>query len=346
MKHLTLVFLILSLFVASSCEKIIMNPDAETDNLSLYNEYAKICIEKFGMEDLKGIDLIALADSIKPFITNDLSDKELFQYMSVITLRMQEGHTSLRTTDYKLNTIYLYFLGYPQAQNLLLVQKYYYEKVANPDVQRIHDDNSYFEILYGFLPQDKEIGYIEIINFNLNVSDEELEKMMMYLKDAKGIIIDVRDNLGGYAELAYRLASYFTDREVFIGTNYIKNGPGKSDFAASTLTLKPSGSAYTYTKPVVILHDRVTYSSGSLFCIMMDALDQTTSVGQIFGGGTGEIMDGFLSNGWQYIISTSNLIDSQGRPTDNGLEADIPMVINPADTNTDAIIERAVLELQ
>jgi hypothetical protein len=38
--------------------------------------------------------------------------------------------------------------------------------------------------------------------------------------------------------------------------------------------------------------------------------------------------------------------DYLGRLTDNGIEPDIPVVYNPEDTAHDAIIDRAILELQ
>jgi C-terminal processing protease CtpA/Prc len=169
---------------------------------------------------------------------------------------------------------------------------------------------------------------------------------MEYLKDAKGLIIDVRGNKGGYINLASKLASYFTLSEVEVGTNYIKNGPGKNDFAASKMKLKPSENPYTFTKPVIVIQDRSTFSSGSLFCIMMNSLDHVSSMGIPFGGGTGDIMDGFLANGWKWVISTSNFVNNDGIPTDPGLEVEIPMVINQEFTITDAMIERAILELQ
>ena len=123
-------------------------------------------------------------------------------------------------------------------------------------------------------------------------------------------------------------------------------GLGPDDFAASEMKIKPSGSPYTFTKPVMVLHDRISFSTGSIFPIMMAPLEHTTTVGQITGGGTGEIIEGYLANGWIYTLSTSNLVDSQGRPTDNGMEPDIPVVYNPEDTVQDVIIERAILEIQ
>ena len=346
MKSKTILFLLATILFFASCEKIAMHPKPGKNNLDIFNEYSKICIEKFGLSQVKGINLTTLADSIRPFITSDLSQEELFNNMGIITTRMKEGHTNLEAIEEEYFANYWYFLGYPPANNAIITSTYYYGEAANPNVQKIAPSDSYFEVLYGFLPQDNEIGYIRITSFEMTISDAELEKMMVYLKDAKGIIIDIRGNFGGYINLGARLASYFTTKEIVFATNYIKNGPGTADFAGSKMKLTPSGSAYTYSKPVALLHDRVTFSTGSLFTIMLYSLDNTTTIGQIFGGGTGEIIDGFLSNGWRYNLSTSNFIDNQGRPTDNGIDADIPMIINPADTATDAIIERAILELQ
>ncbi len=346
MKTYTKVTLIVCSLLLGSCEKIVMHPKPGTDNLSIFNEYVKVCTEKFALEEVKGIDISELADSIRPYVTNDLSEEELFNMMGIFIDRMQEGHTNLKTVDFDLNKSYYYFIGYPPAFNFLVARDEYYGISANPDVQIIAPEDDFFELLYGFLPQDQEIGYIRIVNFTMNISDEQLETMMAYLKDAKGLIIDVRGNLGGYIELVGRLSGYFTSNEVKVGTNLIKNGPGKNDFAATDMRIQPSGSPYTYTKPVAVLHDRITFSSGSLFCLAMKAMPNVTTVGQVYGGGTGEIVDGFLANGWKWTISTSNFLDLDGRPTDPGIEADIPMVINPEDTDRDAVIERAILLLQ
>ncbi len=346
MKSIFKISLLLISFSFVSCEKLIQHPEPGTDNLSLFNEYSQLCIEKFGLEDVKGIDLAELADSIRPHVTSDLSEEELFDLMGLFVDRMQEGHTSLKSIDFDFNKSYYWFIGYPLGMNLGIVRANYYGVEANPDVQIIAPPEALYEILYGYLPQDKEIGYIHVLSFDLAISDAELETMMSYLKDAKGIIIDVRSNIGGYMELVARLASYFTESEVVMGTNYIKNGPGKEEFAASKMIIKPADSPYINTGPVVVLQDRVTFSSGSLFCVAMNAMENTTTMGIRFGGGTGEIMDGILANGWHWTLSTSNLVDTEGRPTDPGIEPDIPMLLNPEDTNTDAIIERAILELQ
>lgn len=346
MKLIKLVPLYILLLTTVSCEKIAMHPEPTQDQRVVFDEYAKICIEKYALSEVKGVDLVALRDSIAPLITPSMSNEELFDLMSIMTLRMNEGHTNLESIDEGYYTSWWYFIGYPSANNSIITEQYYYGEQANPEVRIIAPEDSYFEVKYGYFTQQPNLGYIRLVNFEMEISDSELEEMMTFLADADGIIIDVRGNLGGYINLAARLASYFTANDVTFATNYIKNGPGEDDFAASEIVLEASGSPATFNKEVVVLHDRITFSSGSLFTIMMYSLDKTTTIGQIFGGGTGEIVDGLLANQWRYNISTSNLVDAQGRPTDNGIEADIPMVINPADSTTDALIERAFIELR
>lgn len=346
MKKFILPFALFSVLTLSSCEMLIMEPEPKVDNLSIFNEYSKLCVEKYGLSDVKNVDLKALSDSIRPQITQSLTQAELFDKMKIITQRMQEGHSYLESIDGNLTCGYTWYLGYPAASNRAVDLMHYYGIDANPDVQKIAPPTSFYEVLYGYLPQNKDIGYISILSFDLDISNAELEKMMQYLKDAKGLIIDVRDNLGGYRDLMARMAGYFTSNEVVIGTNYIKNGPGKDHYAKSEMKIKPSGSIYTFTKPVVVLQNRLTFSSASLFCIAMSAFNNVTTMGQISGGGTGEIMDGFLANGWHWTISTSNLVDLQGNPSDSGLEPKVLQLINPTDTDKDAVIEQALLKLQ
>jgi C-terminal processing protease CtpA/Prc len=237
----------------------------------------------------------------------------------------------------------------PGTDNLSIFEEYMdlvTTKFALPDVKVISPGDSYFEIQYGFLPQDQEIGCIVITTFSLSPSDQQLETMMEFLKDARWIIIEIRGNFGGFIEFGARLVSYFSEKAYVFATRYIKNGPGPDDFAASKMKITPSGSPCTFTKPVMVLHDRISFSTGSIFPVMMGPLEHVTTIGQTSGGGTGEIIEGYLANGWKYTLSTSNLMDARGNPTDNGMEPDIPVVYNPEDTATDAIIERAILEIQ
>ncbi len=338
--------LVLTSSVFVSCEKVFMNPNASTEPTVVFEEYARLCLGKYALAKEKGIDLRTLVDSIRPLVNDDMSEKELFDLLGIITVRMREGHTYIENMKDDWYYGWYYFVGYPSANNFLIASKYYYGEEANPNVQIISDPESFFDIKYGFFPQDSEIAYIKIQSFQMSPSDEQLDKMMSNIKNAKGIVIDVRSNFGGYIDFAARLASFFTSTRLKVGEEYFKVGPAENDTKKSDLYIEPNGSANIYLGPVVVLQDRITFSSGALFCIMMDARPNTKSIGQIFGGGTGAIIDGFLPNGWRYQLSTSTFRNTAGNYTDEGVEPDIPQIVNPADTNREAVIERAILELQ
>lgn len=339
--------LILStLFLFNACEYAYFNPKPETDNLSIFEEYSKIVNEKYALAEVKGVDLVALQDSIRPFITDDLTQEELYDYMYLITKRMKEGHTNLNAPqiDKVSFAAHDWTAGYPKAYDTKMAA-YYYDEDFNPDVKELNVEGGFFPWYYGVLPDHPDIGFIVISSFGVEFANEDLEIILEELKDTKGMVIDVRSNLGGFVELAARLTSYFTTEEYVFATNKVKNGPGLNDYADSELNIIPSGSPLTYTKPVMLLQGRVTFSSGSLFSIMMSYNDHVQTVGQSFGGGTGEIVEGLLANGWEYIISTSNLVDWKGRPTDDGYEPDIPVLLDLQDTLKDEFIERAILEI-
>ena len=345
---INITFLSVIIFLGvSSCELAYMNPEPGTDNLSIFNEYAKISTEKFGLAEAKGVDLVALADSIRPLITDDLTEEKLYDYMNIIALRMREGHTKISAPSIGRTPFiaFDYTAGYPVIYDFVRLYTYYYGEDVDTDARKIEPDDSFVSVDYGLLPQDKEIGYIRFSTFQISITDEELERMMEFFKDTKGLIVDVRSNFGGYIELASRFVSYFTNEAYTFATNYVKNGPGPDDFAGSEMRITPSGSPYTYTKPVMLLHDRVSFSSGSIINVMMDPLGNVTTLGQPCGGGTGQIIEGILANGWEYVVSTSNLVDIQGRPTDNGIDPDIFVEFNPSDTIQDAVVERAIMEI-
>jgi len=334
-----------------SCEKVFMHSSSKVDNISIFNEYTKLCKDKFALEDVKGVDIHALTDSIRPFITNELSKEDFFAYLTIITERMREGHTQLsdpKDYNFSAGNFLNIFGGYPPAISSGVTKTYYYGPEANPNVQTIGsgDNIDIFPFWYGRLPQNKDIGYMRIPSFDIVVSNDEIKNMMSTFTDAKGLIIDIRSNLGGQSTIAAELFRYFINQPTKIGTNYMKNGPGKNDFAENPVVFNPS-QQYYFNKKVVLLHDRVSFSTSGLLTVYMKSLGNVISIGQRSGGGTGQIIDGFLSNGWKYVLSTSNLVNDKGLPTDNGYDPDIVMKIDFAkDTIQDPLIERAIKELQ
>lgn len=76
---------------------------------------------------------------------------------------------------------------------------------------------------------------------------------------------------------------------------------------------------------------------------MMHALPNVTLVGYRTGGGSGMPMSNSLPNGWMVRYSACPMYDSQKRQTEFGIEPDISLHLDDADTRrgVDTIIETA-----
>jgi len=227
----------------------------------------------------------------------------------------------------------------------MLVNNYLQKSIA-PNIKSIKGGEKGIKVAYGFMPQSSDIGYIWIPSWEVELSDDEIESIFVEIKNAKGLIFDMRQNGGGDPSLAVKFAAYFTDREIYTGYEHFKTGPGINDFSDSKIYLSPTNSSNKFLKPTVVLTDRFCYSASTTFAYSVNPLNNITFIGQRTGGGSGSVADGYLANGWQWSLSTSEFIDHLGNHLDDGFEPDIAVTFDTLITTKDEIIERAILELQ
>jgi hypothetical protein len=321
-----------------------MKANPETDNLSVFNEYANLVKEKYAMLDAKGVNIDHLKDSIGATIGDNLSEKELFDKLSIITLRLKDGHSDLSYGDEFVS--YNFFENYPPGIDFDILMNHYLASSIAPNIKTIKGGEIGVKVVYGSLPQNNTIAYIWVPSWDIELTDEEVESVFKNINDKKALIFDMRYNTGGDPSLAVKFASYFTDKEVYTGFERFKTGPGKNDFSDSQINLIPSQSEYKFLKPVIVLTDRFCFSASTSFAYSVEPLENMTFMGQRTGGGSGAVTDGLLANGWHWSLSTSEFIDYKGRHLDNGFEPDIPVALDTLVKDKDEVIERALLELQ
>ena len=340
-----ILFIALVLVTATGCENIFMAPNPGTSNIDILNEYAKLVKEKFAMLEYKGVDIDHLRDSIAATITYDMTEDELFAALTAITYKLHDGHSDLTYGD---STYFYPFYedGESAIDREILVNNYIGENVA-PDITWLEDEGSeYYKAIYGHLPQSDDIGYIRIGSWMQSFSDEEIEKIFASFKNDKGLIFDVRDNGGGDPTLSTKFASYFTDKEIHLGEEHFKTGPGPEDFKISKQYLKPADSDNLFLgRPVMVLTDIWCFSATTTFMFSLNPLDNVKFVGQRSGGGAGSVADGFLANGWHWDLSVSEFIDLNGNHWDDGHHPDITVSLDTIDKSKDEVIERAILEI-
>lgn len=335
-----------------SCEKLIMKPNAKIDNRAIFEEYTKLVKEKYAMLEFKGVDIDFLTDSIGNAITQDMNSDTLFKKLAILTNRLRDGHSSLIGvyTSGNFENIATFDLneGFPIAFNDTILQNNYTSASVAPNLKRISidDEGTSIEVLYGFLPQSTTIAYIRIPSFNITLEDEQLETIFAEIKNALGCIVDVRGNGGGDPSLSTKIASYFMSQTTYTGYERFKIGPDSNDFQDSPSNVTPAESDNRFMQPVVVLTDRGCYSATTTLCYNMNPLAQVTFMGQRTGGGSGSVADGFLANGWQWSLSTSEFIDHLGNHLDDGINPDIQVLFDNTNQSQDEILDEALLYLQ
>jgi carboxyl-terminal processing protease len=181
------------------------------------------------------------------------------------------------------------------------------------------------------------IGYISIASFDGNGWLPEVDSALTALGAVSSVIIDVRNNDGGFLENATAVAGRFAVQTTTVAYARYRNGPAHTDFTGPIAQqVVPTGSR-RFTGNVYLLTSRNTISAAELFVLSMRALGHTTVVGDTTAGETGSPFSRELQNGWTYQFPESIEYTLDGRTfEDIGLPPDVPV------RNTSAQIVRGV----
>lgn len=157
---------------------------------------------------------------------------------------------------------------------------------------------------------DDEIGYIEIIQFGINTYDEFADSFNSLVDEGmKKLVIDLRNNPGGYMEIAVDIADVFIDE----GSNIVY-----------TMDRKGRKQMYDATEggidiPIVILTNGGTASASEILTGALKDNEKAVSVGEkTYGKGVTQIpftlFDGSLLKvtNSRYYTPSGKCIDKEG----------------------------------
>ena len=123
-----------------------------------------------------------------------------------------------------------------------------------------------------------QIGYIKLAGFpEAAACDEITRKAMASVNDAAALIIDLRDNGGGFGESAIQIASYFFSRPTFLWDP-------RPHTIVPAETASPVASSKLVDKPLYILTSARTQSAAEYFVYNMKMLKRATVVGETTAG--------------------------------------------------------------
>ena len=190
--------------------------------------------------------------------------------------------------------------------------------------------------------EDISIGVVHFSNW-FKPLVELLDEALVEMRGCDGIVIDLRSNTGGDAQVGTSVAGHFFDERVSLGTHRMRN-------RSRPMTVRPRrrfdfGSAQPYAGPVAILADETTGSCSEVFTGGMRALGRARVFGSRTAGAALPATTSRLPNGDSLLHAIAEFETSLGEVLEgDGVRPDEAIVPTRSDwvAGRDVALEAAL----
>ncbi len=278
----------------------------------------------------KNIDWDSVGNAYRARIAPGITSTELFDLCGDMLKELRDGHTNLISGSDVSR--YWIWEQYPVNYDRRVIDENY----LNFDYRNVSG------IKYQILSNN--FGYMYYGSFENGIGEGNLDNIFNYLASSDGLVIDVRSNGGGYLTNVETLVKRFITQKTKVGSLSHKTGPGHDDFSKPyDYYFTPDPKRIHYSKPVVVLCNRGSFSATNNFVSIMKHLPGVTIVGDTTGGGCGLPFTSELPNGWSVRFSAAVISDVDGQLTEFGVAPDVEVNITPDDKahGRDTLLERA-----
>ncbi len=301
--------------------------------------------QHYAFFELKGVNWDSVYQQYRPLITANTSEDSLLHHFAAMLNPLRDGHVRLTRAD--TNVISLerrpcHFArefrdrlrDFQENTFALLSQNGFAEiqhQIPIPGYVELG-----FDHLYSYT-QSSKLGYLRIVDCRNALA--AFDRIINELSGTKGLIIDLRYNLGG--EVGKEMAARFLSASKVYG--YLKTKQPKGFTEPIPLEQKPSGTQYT--PPIVILINDATFSAAEEFVLVLAKESHVKLMGSATGGYLSDAFTYRLPNGivvslsnQQYLDLDYQLLEDQGiQPTHT-----LSNSLKELEAGKDAVLEQAI----
>jgi len=202
--------------------------------------------------------------------------------------------------------------------------------------------------LYTFGRLKRDVGYFHIRNFDeVERTTAVVDDIVTEFRKARGLIVDIRGNGGGWDPVAKAIADRFADTRRLYMVTRTRNGSRHDDFTPPRYWYTEPKGPHPFTRPVILLTHRWSISAADCFALAMRELPHVTNLGEFTSGAYSDEYWDTLPNGWMVSIPNKLYLDAAGRSWEGiGTPPDIRLVNTREDiaAGRDRVLE-AALEL-
>ncbi len=173
--------------------------------------------------------------------------------------------------------------------------------------------------------KEKNIGYVQIYSFNGNVNELFYNAMVQAQKDGvEGIVLDLRNNPGGYLDVAVDIAGWFLKKKSLVVSEESRQGIGNQ--------YRTQGNEALVNVPVVVLINKGSASASEILAGALRDQRKAPLIGETsFGKGTIQQIKN-LSDGSSIKITIAHWVMPSGKIIDHeGIEPDILVPVTETD---------------
>lgn len=282
--------------------------------------------KKYCFVEEKGVNWDSVLPEYLERVDSVNSYMGLFDLMAQMLDLLQDGHVNLYS-DFDISRCRTWYEGYPDIYD---GEDIYGEQYLGKNY-RIAGGIQYNKT------KDGRVGVIRYSSFSNGFSAINMLWVLEYLADCEGIVLDVRSNGGGNIETARSLAStFFTEpRKVGYWSHKIGERHYEMSKPEEMIIDTTEYSQTRWTKPVVVVCDRESYSATNYFVNAMRYADRCTTIGVRTGGGGGMPLSYELPCGWMVRFSAVKMYDTEMHSIEEGIEPDVLW-------ETSGVLEQAV----
>ncbi|MFH1196234.1 MAG: S41 family peptidase [bacterium] len=313
-------FIALLLIFISGCGDLFVDEPAVNYNMQDFETVSQIIKDNYPFLQYKNINWDSVYTYYKSQVQNSTGDEILTIFYKMFR-EFKDAQIELFTEGgYPIITYLWERESDSRSFSPEVVNKY-----LNAQFKFAGNDRIEYEILPG------NIGYVHFTTFEKGSWINDFDLIMKYFAGTKGIIIDVRNNIGGRTTMTDHIVSYFIDESV-TGNAFNKDGD------AWPWTVEPNSENH-YANPVVVLINGASFSASEVFVDMMGSANNVIIVGTTTGGGGGSTKEFLLPSGKEIRIPTAyfkrlngEMIEWKGVPPDT--------IITQTEMDVDNLIDK------
>ena len=344
MKYFPVYLLLVLLPTLPACQDELFLTEPEATPTLVFRKIYQDFKDHYGLFGVKAVDWDSLYTALDSQVHDRMTERELYD----VTVRLLSPLRDRHVTLYPASSASLPRWSTDLTEDgAYVVRDFDFGVVREHYLTDLHEPVPFVQ--YGWVAEG--VGYLHIQHMDGRMKNYEsaLDAAAGYLSDAEGLILDIRDNSGGFDPIAQYVAGRLAATEAPYMVVRKKNGPGPTDFTQpQEWWVRPAGDRQL-TPPTIVLTSDATASAAETFLLALRTQAHVRQFGTTTSGSFSDAPMWEAPNGWTYTLSVGDYRDPDGVSYEGiGLVPEVTVQNSREDLlgGKDTVLERAIAALR